>query len=177
MIDIELLKYPIGKFQKPQHISEKELVEAREYLSAFPQYLEDTIQAFSEGQLNTPYRPGGWTVAQVIHHLSDSHMNALMRFKLALTEDNPTIKPYDEAAWAKLIDYTLPVSASLPLIRGIHAKWVVILDSMSSVDLERTYFHPDNQVAVPLSEVTLMYQWHSSHHLAHIQHLIMRENW
>lgn len=104
-------------------------------------------------------------------------MNALMRFKLALTEDNPSIKPYNEAAWAGLPDYNLPVSASLPLIRGIHAKWVIILDSMSSGDFERTYFHPDNQAAVSLSEVTLMYQWHSKHHLAHIQHLIMRENW
>ncbi|REG83568.1 YfiT family bacillithiol transferase [Algoriphagus antarcticus] len=177
MIDIELLKYPIGKFQMPEHIFDKNLKEAVAYLRAFPKYLEETIHAFSEEQLNTPYRPEGWTVKQLIHHLSDSHMNALMRFKLALTEDNPTIKPYDEAAWAQLADYSSPSSESIPLIRGIHAKWAIILDSMSSEDFEKTYFHPESQSSVPLSEVTLMYQWHSMHHLAHIQHLIIRENW
>lgn len=177
MIDIELLKYPIGKFQKTQHISENILKEATAYLRAFPQYLDETIKEFTEEQLNTPYRPGGWTVKQLIHHLSDSHMNALLRFKFALTEDNPTIKTYDEVAWAKLADYALPVSESIPVIRGIHAKWTNILDSMNTVNFDRTYFHPDSQAYVPLSEVTLMYQWHSMHHLAHIQHLIMRENW
>lgn len=177
MIDIELLKYPIGRFQKPQHITDDILKDAITYISAFPAYLKDTIQAFTEEQLNSPYRPGGWTVAQLIHHVSDSHMNAMMRFKLALTEDNPTIKPYDEAAWAKLADYEMSISESIPLIRGIHAKWVIILNSMSSSDFERTYFHPDNQAVVPLSEITVMYQWHSMHHLAHIQHLIIRENW
>ncbi|TXD77775.1 YfiT family bacillithiol transferase [Algoriphagus ratkowskyi] len=177
MIDIELLKYPIGKFKKPQHISENMVKEAIDYLRLFPTYLEDTIQTFSDVQLNTPYRPGGWTVKQLIHHLSDSHMNAFMRFKWALTEDNPTIKPYDEAAWAKLVDYSLPVSDSIPVIRFIHSKWSTILESMSSEDYSKTYFHPDSQLSVPLAEVALMYQWHSTHHLAHIQHLIMREKW
>jgi len=177
MIDIELLKYPIGKFLKPDHVLDKNLKDSTLYLREFPSYLEETIKDFSDNQLDTPYRPGGWTVKQLIHHLSDSHMNALMRFKLALTEDSPTIKPYDEAAWAKLADYTLPISESIPLIRGIHSKWTIILDSMSTDDFKRTYFHPESKLYVPLSEVTLMYQWHSMHHLAHIQHLIIRENW
>ncbi|SFA77948.1 YfiT family bacillithiol transferase [Algoriphagus aquimarinus] len=177
MIDIELLKYPIGKFLKPEHISEQNLKEASAYLRLFPQYLEETVKEFAEEQLNTPYRPGGWTVGEVIHHLSDSHMNALTRFKLALTEDNPTIKPYDEAAWAQMPDYALPIDISLTLIAGIHLKWAVILESMTPSDFQKTYFHPESQISVPLSEVTLMYQWHSQHHLAHIQHLIIREKW
>ncbi|WPR74898.1 YfiT family bacillithiol transferase [Algoriphagus sp. NG3] len=177
MIDIELLKYPIGRFQKPTHFSDKNLAEASAYLKAFPQYLRETVSGFSETSLNTPYRPGGWTVRQVIHHLSDSHMNALIRFKLALTEDNPTIKPYDEASWANLVDYSLPIDISLSLIEGIHYKWALVLNSMASADFEKTYFHPETQASVPLSEVTLMYHWHSMHHLAHIQHLILRENW
>ncbi len=177
MIDIELLKYPIGKFQKPEHLSEKNLAEAITYLRMFPRYLGETVKGFSEAKLNTPYRPGGWTVRQVIHHLSDSHMNALIRFKLALTEDNPTIKPYDEASWAKLADYSLPIAISLALVEGIHHKWGLVLEGMASTDFEKTYYHPETQASVPLSEVTLMYHWHSMHHLAHIQHLILRENW
>ncbi|MEP0712127.1 MAG: YfiT family bacillithiol transferase, partial [Algoriphagus sp.] len=173
----EFLKYPIGKFEKPENISENHLNEAIEYLGYFPSYLEETTKSFSEEQWNTPYRPGGWTIKQVIHHLSDSHMNALMRVKWALTEDNPTIKPYDEAAWAELVDYTLPVSDSISLIRLIHAKWYVILNSMTFVEFQKSYFHPASQATVPLAEVTLMYQWHSKHHLAHIQHLIIREKW
>lgn len=177
MIDIELLKYPIGKFLKPENISDQNLKEAGAYLRAYPGYLEDTVKELSKEQLDTPYRPGGWTVKQVVHHLSDSHMNALIRFKLALTEDNPTIKPYEEAAWAQMSDYSLPIETSLPLVQGIHLKWGVILESMTPSDFQRTYFHPERQSSVPLSEVTLMYHWHSMHHLAHIQHLIIREKW
>src|SRR5690606_14848317 len=148
-----------------------------EYLRSFPKYLDVSINDFSEEQLNTPYRPGGWTVKQLIHHLSDSHTNALMRFKLALTENNPTIKPYDEAEWAKLADYSLPVSESLPIIRAVHNKWATLIEAMKPEDFQKSYFHPESQESVPLSEVTLLYHWHSMHHLAHIQHLIIRENW
>lgn len=104
-------------------------------------------------------------------------MNALTRFKLALTEENPIIKPYDEASWAKMSDYSLPIATSLSLIDGIHFKWAVILESMKRSGYQRTYFHPESQSSVPLSEVTLMYQWHSQHHLAHIQHLVIRKKW
>lgn len=177
MIDIELLKYPIGKFLKPENISDQHLKEAINYLRLFPQYLEDTVNKLTEKQWNTHYRPGGWTVGQVVHHLSDSHMNALIRFKLALTENNPTIKPYDETSWARMPDYSVPTDTALTLIKGIHLKWAVILESMTSSDYQRTYFHPEHQTTVPLSEVTLMYHWHSMHHLAQIQHLIIREKW
>lgn len=177
MIDIELLKYPIGKFLTPDTISEQNLTEATAYLRSFPEYLEETVKGFSDTQLNTPYRPGGWTVKQVVHHVADSHMNAFIRFKLALTEGNPTIKPYDEAAWAKMSDYSLPIETSLSLIKGLHSKWAVILESMIPADFQKTYFHPESQSSFPLSEITLMYQWHSQHHLAHIQHLMIREKW
>ena len=177
MIDIELLKYPIGKFLKSEKISVQNLKEASTYIGSYPQYLKDTVKDFSEAQLNTVYRPGGWTVKQVVHHVADSHMNALTRFKLALTEENPTIKPYDEVAWAKMPDYSLPIEVSLNLIDGIHSKWAVILESMTPSDFQKTYFHPESQSSAPLSEITLMYQWHSQHHLAHIQHLMIREKW
>ena len=177
MIDIELLKYPIGKFLKPETISDQQLKEASAYLRLFPEYLKDTVGTFTTEQWNTHYRPGGWTVRQVVHHLSDSHMNALIRFKLALTEQNPTIKPYDEAAWARMPDYSVAIDTSLSLIEGIHLKWSAILESMTSSDFRRTYFHPEHLSTVQLAEVTLMYHWHSMHHLAHIQHLIIREKW
>lgn len=177
MIDIELLKYPIGRFLRPKNISEQNLKDASAYLRSFPSYLEDTISEFTEVQFNTPYRPGGWTIQQLIHHLSDSHMNALIRFKLALTEENPTVAPFEEDAWATLVDYALPSSESMSLIKGVHVKWATLLESMRMEDFSKTYFHPKSQSSVPLSEVALMYQWHSMHHLAHIQHLIMREKW
>ncbi|WBL42763.1 putative metal-dependent hydrolase [Algoriphagus halophytocola] len=177
MTDIEFLKYPIGRFQKPERISQAHLDGAATYIQNFPKYLNDTLASFSEIQLNTPYRIGGWTVKQLIHHIADSHMNALIRFKLALTEDNPSIKPYLEAEWAKLNDYTLPIAGSLSMIQAMHEKWAKILKLMNSEDFQKTYYHPEYQKNIPLAEVTLMYEWHSKHHLAHIQHLMLRENW
>ncbi|GMQ25493.1 bacillithiol transferase BstA [Algoriphagus sp. oki45] len=175
--DIEFLKYPIGKFQVPQIISAQDIEEAKQVLRSFPTHLFTAISSFSPVQLDTPYRPGGWTVRQVIHHCADSHMNAFIRFKLALTEDQPTVKPYDEGAWANLADYSMLVEDSLHLIRIIHSKWSLLLDSMESADFQKTYFHPESKKIQKLEEVTLMYAWHSSHHLAHIQHLSIRENW
>lgn len=177
MTDIEFLKYPIGRFQKPENITQAHLDGAVAYIRDFPKYLIETVSGFSEKQLDTYYRPGGWTVRELVHHISDSHINALTRFKLALTEDNPSIKPYLEAEWAKLADYSLPIAESLSMIRAIHYKWAFILGNMTSSDFQRTYFHPESQSSVPLAEVTLMYEWHSKHHLAHIQHLMLRENW
>ncbi|MEN2280730.1 YfiT family bacillithiol transferase [Algoriphagus sp. SE2] len=177
MIDINLLKYPIGKFQKPDNISFDNLKEAIEEIKSLPKYLEETVKALSEEQLETQYRPGGWSVRQVVHHCADSHMNAIIRFKLALTEKNPTIKPYDEAAWANLNDNKLPIEISIGILKNIHFKWGTILDQMTELEFSRTYFHPESQKSVPLAEVTLMYCWHGKHHLAHIQALIMRENW
>ena len=177
MIDIELLKYPIGKFTSPEKITQEHLAEAINEIKALPKYLESTVKPLSEEQLDTPYRPGGWTVRQVVHHCSDSHINAFIRFKLALTENNPTIKPYDEAAWANLGDSKLPIEISIGILKNIHFKWGLILDQMSPEDFEKTYFHPESQKSVPLKEVALMYCWHGKHHLAHIQSLMIRENW
>ena len=177
MIDIEHLKYPIGKFQVDSVITMDDLKKAIEEIKSLPKFLENTVKEFNEGQLATPYRPGGWTVRQVIHHCADSHMNALVRFKLALTEENPRIKPYDEASWANLPDYELPIEISIGMLKNIHFKWVRILEEMSPEDFDKTYFHPESQKDVSLDEVTLIYAWHGKHHLAHIQALMIRENW
>lgn len=177
MIDIELLKYPIGNYVKPDSISEAQLKEAIAYLKVFPSYLEQTVTLLKEVQLQTPYRPGGWTLKELVHHLADSHINMFLRFKLAMTEDSPTISPYNEGDWSKLDDYLLPVSIPLNLVSGIHSKLGAIMDAMEETDFERTYFHPESKSNVPLKDVVMFYKWHSEHHLAHIQHLIIRESW
>jgi uncharacterized damage-inducible protein DinB len=167
-IDIEHLKFPIGKFSVPETITSNQIQESIEYLRDFPSYLADSVIKMSEKQLDTAYRPGGWTIKQVIHHVADSHMNAFSRFKLALTEDNPTIKPYDESAWANLADASLAIDSSMAIIKAVHFKWVVLLQSMTNEDFQKTYFHPEKKRSQTLAEVTLMYTWHSKHHLAHV---------
>ncbi len=176
-IDIEFLKYPIGKFKIPELITPEAIEEAIFQIKSFPSNVFTAVSRLSVDQLDTPYRPGGWTVRQLIHHCADSHMNAFIRFKLALTEFNPTIKAYEEAEWAKLPDSELPIESSLAIIKAIHLKWGVLLDSMKRVDFTKTYFHPEKNRNQALDEVTLMYAWHSLHHLAHIQHLVLREKW
>mgnify|MGYP005858198157 CR=1 FL=1 len=176
-IDIEFLKYPIGKFTLSEKVTGEAIAEAIKQIKAFPSSLFKAVGPLSAYQLDTPYRPGGWTVRQLIHHCADSHMNAFIRFKLALTEENPTIKPYEEAEWAKLADAVLPIESSLAIIQAVHFKWVVLLDSMKPQDFKKTYFHPEKNRSQELEEVTLMYAWHSQHHLAHILHLVMREKW
>lgn len=175
--DIEFLKYPIGKFKLPEQVSPEMIDEAIVQIKSFPSHLFKAVSPLSFVQLDMPYRPGGWTVRQLIHHCADSHMNAFIRFKLALTESNPTVKPYDEAAWANLSDASLPIESSLAIIQAIHFKWGKLLDSMKSEDFKKTYFHPEKKRNQELEEVTLMYAWHSQHHLAHILHLGMREKW
>jgi len=177
MIDIEFLKYPIGKFDKPERISFPALKEAIKEIKAFPENLKTSVKGLSEPQLETPYRPGGWTVRQLVHHCADSHMNAFIRFKLALTEDNPTIKPYEEGEWAKLADNSLPISSSLVLLEALHLRWSYLLENMKESDFQRTYFHPDKKRSQGLDEITMLYSWHGNHHLAHVQHLIIREKW
>jgi hypothetical protein len=169
MIDIEHLKYPIGRFNVPESIDSSQIQEAASYLINFPNYLEAALQGKNEDYLNTAYRPGGWTIKQVIHHLADSHMNAFIRFKLALTEDNPTIKAYDEAAWANLPDAVSGINSSLSIIKAVHEKWGILLSSMTEADFHKTFFHPEKQRSQALAEVALMYAWHGKHHLAHIQ--------
>ncbi|MDA0315572.1 MAG: putative metal-dependent hydrolase [Bacteroidetes bacterium] len=172
--DLESLKYPIGKFTVPQSVDQEVLKAAILSISQFPKNLFQVASPLTPGQLERPYRPGGWTVRQLLHHCADSHGQALFRFKHALTEENPSIKPYDEGSWAKLSDAALPTAYALDMIRVVHAKWVHMLQNMSPAEFSRTYYHPEKQRSQTLSEVTLMYAWHGEHHLAHISGFIGR---
>jgi hypothetical protein len=136
------------------------------------------VAGLDQEQLDTPYRPGGWTVRQVVHHIGDSHINSIVRFKLALTEETPTIRPYDEALWAELPDSrTAPVDPSLALIDTLHARWVLLLRSMSEQDFERRFHHPEHDRTFTLARTLAMYAWHGQHHIAHITRLRERMGW
>ena len=173
--DLETLKYPIGKFTVPQAVEEEAVKAAIVSISALPKALFEVASPLTPAQLERSYRPGGWTVRQLLHHCADSHGQAFFRFKHALTEENPSIKAYDEGAWAQLPDYQLPAADALETIRLVHAKWVHLLHSMSPADFSRTYYHPEKQRTQTLAEVTFMYAWHGNHHLAHISGLIDRK--
>ena len=143
-----------------------------------PGIIEHGIQNLDEAQLNTPYREGGWTLKQVVHHVADSHMNAYIRFKLGLTEDKPTIKPYDEAAWARLADTnTQPINVSLTLLHALHLRWQSVLDAMSDADFERSVYHPERKIELSLWNLLGSYSWHGKHHVAHINSLRRKMGW
>ena len=161
-------RYPIGKMQFVDY-SEKEKEARLADILFLPRMLEYAVLNLDETQIQTPYRDGGWTVNQLIHHVADSHMNAFIRFKLALTEDNPTIKPYSEAVWAELTDYKLPPFVSLELLKGVHLKWTALLNSMTAIDFSKTYFHPEHQESFELKNAVGVYAWHCNHHFAHIE--------
>ncbi|MDO3410766.1 bacillithiol transferase BstA [Saccharibacillus sp. CPCC 101409] len=175
----EHLRYPIGRYEAPGGQDDPERLEAWiEDIRRLPDRLEEAIEGLSEEQLDTPYRPGGWTVRQVVHHLADSHMNAYLRLKFALTEDGPTIKPYEESDWAKLPDAsTLAVGASLILLRGLHTRWTFQLESLTPEQWQRTFYHPENDEWTRLDAQTSHYSWHSRHHTAHIAALRERSGW
>lgn len=177
--ELEVLKYPIGKFVRGTKAGTPDRIAACIVLiEAFPQRLRAEVQGLNDAQLNTPYRPGGWTVRQLVHHMADSHSQTLHRFKLALSEEKPTIKPYKEALWAEHIDArTMPIEPSLQIIAGSHARWVVLMRGMSSSDYERAFFHPEQQRGISLAEALELYVWHSGHHLAHITGLKERMKW
>lgn len=176
MID-EKLRYPIGKFKTPDSVSESDISSYIDIIEKLPERLIKEVKSLDESQLDTPYRDEGWTVRQVVHHVADSHMNAYIRFKLALTEDTPTIKPYLEARWAELADSKAPVNLSLPIIEGVHKRWVIILRNMKSEDFEKKLFHPEHNKELILKNVAALYAWHCNHHLAHITELKKREGW
>lgn len=176
-ISLEKLKYPIGKFITPSSISLDQINGYIHQIETLPQRLRWLVQDLMEIQLETPYRPEGWTVRQVIHHLPDSHMNSLIRFKLAMTEDRPLIRPYDEASWAELPDNKAPVEISLDLLGAVHARWVILLRNMSGADWERVFVHPEHREEFRLDEALAMYAWHGNHHLAQIECLVEREGW
>ena len=166
----EQLKYPIGKFQVPEIIDFDYLLDCVGEISAFPDELRQEVATLTEEELDTTYRPGGWSIRQVVHHCADSHMNSFIRIKLALTEDTPTIKPYDEGKWAELADSSSnPIQASLDLLQGLHARWVVLLYLIDKVDFQREFFHPEQGRNIRMNEVIGFYAWHGQHHLAHIR--------
>jgi hypothetical protein len=146
-------------------------------IAALPRHLRDAVAGLNDSQLDTAYRPGGWTVRQVVHHVADSHMNAFVRLKLALTENQPCISAYDEKAFATLADMRLPVEVSLELVRTLHARWIAIYEAMNEADFTRTFRHPEYPEPLTLDWQVQMYGWHSRHHVAHITALRQRERW
>lgn len=177
-MELEKLKYPIGKYRPSNQFNEVQKEAWIAELSALPAKLKDAVSGLSDEQLDTPYRPEGWTLRQVVHHLADSHLNAYTRFKLAFTEDNPSIRPYDENLWAACPDAKkAPVSVSLNLLESLHQRWVLSLKSATLLDFERTYFHPQHQKTFNLVYLLGLYVWHGAHHLAHITETRKRHQW
>ena len=170
------LRFPTGKLQRKSTLSPAERRDAITALEAAPAAMRAAVRGLSDAQLDTEYRPGGWTVRQVVHHLADSHMNAYLRFKLALTEANPTIKPYDQDAWVKLADSTLPVSPSLEVLEGMHARLVHLLRATPDAAFARTVMHPENG-QMTMDALLNTYAWHGRHHVAHVTSLRERMKW
>ncbi len=170
-------RFPIGPFQMPDDFGPGEAAAAIDAITVFPDTLRAALAGLDADQLDTPYRAGGWTLRQVVHHIADSHMNSYVRVRLTLTEDNPTIRPYDEAAWAELIDArTGDVADSLALIEALHTRWVQLLASLRPADLQRPYTHPDSG-AHTLAHSLAFYAWHGAHHVAHITQLRSERGW
>lgn len=171
------LSYPVGKFSMPSSVSAQELARFVDQIAETPARMRAAVAGFDDAQLDTPYRPGGWTVRQVVHHVPDSHMNSYVRFRLALTEDAPVIKPYEEARWAELHDArTLPIEPSLDLLESLHARWVPLLRSLTEADWKRIFRHPELG-PVRLEQNAALYAWHGRHHVAHITKLRERMGW
>ncbi|MHA6484162.1 YfiT family bacillithiol transferase [Paenibacillus sp. strain BS8-2] len=172
------LRYPIGTFTFEGEINSAQREKWIQEISDLPALIREATNRLSEEQLQTPYRDGGWTVRQVVHHIADSHMNSLMRFKLALTEQHPTIRPYDETSWAELADSVEePIETSLDFITSLHRKWVTLLRSMNNEQFARTFYHPGRGESNALDRSVGMYAWHGNHHLAHITSLTSRMGW
>ncbi|WP_162426347.1 YfiT family bacillithiol transferase [Pontibacter pudoricolor] len=175
---IDNLKYPIGHYERPESLSDELLESFIEVIATFPAQLRNETESLSDQQLDTPYRENGWTIRQVVNHCADSHMNCLTRFKLALTEDRPTIKPYNEAQWAELADSkTIEIEPALKMLEGIHLRWVTLLKSLTDEEFNKSFLHPEHEKEMKLSEVIGLYAWHCKHHLAHITSLKSRKKW
>ena len=173
-MDIEFLKYPIGKFQKPQRITLETIGRWIDEIEHLPQQVRKLVLNLNNKQLSTPYRPGGWTIRQVIHHLPDSHMNSYIRFRWTLTEDKPTIKAYYEDRWAELHDAKHGnIEISLILLEAIHIRWALLLRSLNLSDLHKSFIHPETGNEARLDENIGIYAWHGKHHLAHINNCLI----
>jgi hypothetical protein len=172
-------RFPVGEFERPAlPLAPEDRRHFIDEIAELPDLFEAALAGLSEAQLDTPYRPGGWTVRQLAHHVPDSHLNAYVRFKLALTEQVPTIKPYDEARWAELPDTAaVPVETSLRLLRALHERWSALLAALGDDDWARTYRHPELGSTLSLDHALAMYAWHGRHHTAHVTELRAREGW
>lgn len=171
------LRYPVGPFVAPTSLSAAQRAAAITTLAEFPARMRLATAGLTDQQLDTPYRPDGWTVRQVVHHTADSHMHAYARLKFALSEENPTIKPYAEEVWAEMTDArTAPVSLSLDLLDALHARLVLLLRSLDTAAFARTLFHPERG-AMSIDHYLALYEWHSRHHTAHVTALRDREGW
>lgn len=170
-------RYPIGRFEAPERLAPVERGTCIDQIAAAPQALRDAVAGLTAAQLDTPYRDGGWTVRQVVHHVPDSHLNAYVRFKLALTESQPAIKTYDEQRWATTAEVALlPIEVSLALLDALHRRWVVLLRSLGTDDFARTLRHPDWGTP-SLDQMLALYAWHGRHHVAHVTSLRGRQGW
>lgn len=172
------VRYPVGNFE-PQPFAEELRMKWLRDIKFLPNDLELAIQNLDEHQFNTPYREGGWTVKQVVHHLADSHMNAYVRFKLALTEDNPAIKPYNEKQWANIADvFTVPVNVSVTLLHALHRRLLAAIENLDEEQLtKRSVYHPEQKKQISLWQLLGMYAWHGRHHVAHITKLKEQKGW
>ncbi len=170
-------RYPVSRFAPKDRLTPDERTALIRQIEEMPVHLVQAVSGLSEVQLNTPYRDGGWTVRQVVHHLADSHMNAYIRFRLAVTEENPIVKPYHEKLWSELIDSrTAPIDLSLSIIEGLHMRWVMMLESFTPADFERRVQHPENG-PMDVDRLLQLYAWHSRHHVAHVEELRKRKGW
>jgi len=167
--ELQKLKFPIGEFQKPEVINAQHIESWIQSIETLPKSIISLTSNLNEIELNNKYRPNGWTVKQVVHHCADSHINSLLRFKLALTENNPTIKPYFEDRFAELIDYSEPMEASISILVGVHKKLGILLKNLNDQELKREFIHPEHGKRFSLEETIGMYAWHSNHHLAHMK--------
>jgi len=177
-ISIDDLRYPVGKFNFNTDAGKKEISQWISEIENLPLQIRNSVKGLNDVQLNTPYREGGWTVRQVVHHVADSHMNAYIRFKLALTEEKPTIKPYLEKLWAEMDDsINLPVEISLAILESLHVRMVYILKRIKEHELDRNVYHPESKREMSIRFLMALYAWHSRHHVAHITSLRERSRW
>ncbi|MEO5603143.1 MAG: YfiT family bacillithiol transferase [Cyclobacteriaceae bacterium] len=171
----QTLQYPIGKFSPQEAYSKLELEECIRRIETLPSRVDSMIKNFSGKQLETSYREGGWSARQVLHHISDSHMNAYIRFKWALTEDTPVIKAYNEKLWAETPETKMDPLLSVNLLKALHVKWVALMKSLTTEDLQKEYIHPETQKHIRLDRLVAMYAWHGDHHLAHLE-IVAKKN-
>lgn len=177
-LDLEKLKFPIGKFEAPTDFTPEYISDRIAEIASFPERLKKETLHLSDEQLDTPYRPDGWTVRQVIHHCAESHMNCFIRIKWALTENNPVIKAYDETLWSELPDnLKMSIQPTLSLLEGLHYRLAFIMKNLSEADLEKSFIHPENNSEYRIKQIIGTYAWHGNHHLAHITNLKKYKNW